>query len=251
MKKIISIIFAAVILAAALCACGEAPAPTEPTQAAETAAPTQAPVMTEAPTEAPAEAITEPAVGELSSYVRTGRENTVSFDDGTTATLRLPEFLIESADANAANQELLNAYGDAVTDDTYGDGAYYLDYDAYLNENILSVAVTSKYNGGNSYGMVFNFDVLTGSKLDNTALCTAADRDYDEMESRLTTALTQSYDEKWGNLGGNESMREKTLSENNIEAAELYLNERGNMMALVTTYAAVGGGHFIMQVEIE
>ena len=250
MKKAISVLFAVIILSAFLTACSinlninmSTEEPAQPaTSAAETAL---------SPTENPTQPPAKPVIGKLSDYVKTAKENTVSFGDGNTVTLRLPEILIESADADAANLKIMNAYGKAVNGGANYTGVYNLDYEAYLNESVLSVIITAKYNGGNSYGMALNFDVLTGSGLDNSALCTAANRDLAEVETKLEAELIKSYDDKWSTLPGNDSMRAKTLTKDNIKSSELYLDEKGGMSALVKTYAAVGGGEFLMQINID
>lgn len=255
MKRYISIILCIMMIAALLCACTGVPVINIPAQPAETDAPAPpAPAPTAAPTpdptEAPTEAPTEVPVGPLSSYIRTAKEKTIDFS-GQTYTMRLPEILIESADAQNANYEIMNKYGSIVNTDTGYIGVINLDYEAYLNDSILSVVITAKYDGGNTYGMAINFDVLTGSSLNNTVLCSYTGRDYSAVESKLLTELTKAYDERWLNMRGNEKMRAKTFADENIKASELYLNENGSMMALVRTFAAVGGGEFLMQIAID
>lgn len=246
MKKTIAILIAAVLAVSALSACSininlntstEEPTIVEATTAATTAA--TDPTATEAETKA--------AAGKLEDYVKTAAENTVTSGDGKTNTLRYPEILLDSSDAKAANKELSDKFAEAI-DGTRG--AYAIDYEAYLNGNILSVVTMSKLDGGNTFGLCYNFDVTTGKKLSNQDICAAAGKTYDELKKELKEKITAHYDDKWSSVPGNEEYREKTLSDDNLNAAVFYLTDGGKVSALADTYAAVGGGHWVVQFDL-
>lgn len=57
------------------------------------------------------------SIGTLGDYVKTLKEKEVSFGNGKTNTLRLPEILIDSDDAKAANDEIVEKFGDVVNGD--------------------------------------------------------------------------------------------------------------------------------------
>lgn len=243
MKKFIAVLLSAAFAVTALSACSINININQPTEAAQSAS-TEADVpATAAPeTEAPA---TEAPVGTLSDYVRTANEITKDFGDGSTNTLRLPEILLDNADAKAANSEISEKFGD-----TDNSGAYELDYEAYLNGKVLSVVITSKNQGGNSYALTYNFDVTSGSAMDNQSICDVAGESYSDVLADLRDELTDYYDEKWGALSGNDTERDKTYSDENLREAKLYLDGEGDIMAVVDIYAAVGGGHWFAQLEI-
>ena len=254
MKKTIAFVLAVIFVLSALTACslfkapkGSAPAPTAP--AVSTEASTEAQTVASA-TEA--DSATAPAaIGTLDDYVKTAKEKTITFGGGKTNTLRLPEILIDSADAKAANSEIVEKYGEVVEGEANSTGAYALDYEAYLNGKILSLVIIAKYDGGNSYGLCYNFDVTTGKTMDNESLCSAIGKNYTEELDELYDELVDYYETKWGNLPGNETEKEKTYNYSNIKAAAMYLDEDGDLMALVDTYAAVGGGHWIAQIDVD
>lgn len=242
MKKYMLMLLIAVT-AVSLCACALIPIPRPaPTDAATETQPTAAPAAETAPA---------PEIGTLDDYVRTAAENEVSFGNGKTNTLRLPEILLDSADASAANAELNERFGEEVKGDANYTGAYALDYEAYLNGKVLSVVVIARYDGGNSYGLGYAFDVLTGKRYDNESLCGERGVSYSSGLDALYANLTTYYDDKWSELPGNESMREQTFDYANLRASSFYLDKDGTLTALVDIYAAVGGGHWVAQIKAE
>lgn len=252
MKKPIAILICLLLLVGILAACNiniNLTAPTEESVAESTGeAVTEAPA-TEAVTEAATEAPTEPVIGALSDYVRSAVEEKKSFADGNTNTMRLPEILLDSADAEAVNQSIMDDYLDYTGNGDNG-GAYALDYEAFLTGKILSVVITVHFEGGNSAGSAYNFDVTTGSSLDNAALCEALGKDHDTVISDLGSALKAYYDDKYAEMPGNDSERDKTLADDNVKAATLFVGGGEALTGLCDIYAAVGGGHWVAEITI-
>lgn len=247
MKRIVVLVLAMVLVAGVVSACSININLGNPvsTQEAQTDAPaddTQA-VQTDAPTEP------VPQIGTLDDYVRVYKEVSRSYGDGNTNILRLPEIMINAQDVYDANDELVEKFGDALSGENTG--LYALDYDAYLNDTILSVVTTAKYEGGNSYGLAYVFDVTTGDRLNNETLCSMTGREYNTVMSDLKDELTDFYTEKYATLPGNDSEKEKTLSKDNISAAVLYPAANGKLMAMCDIYAAIGGGHWNELLEVE
>lgn len=189
------------------------------------------------------------AVGELSDYVRTSVENEVSFGDGVTKTLRLPEILLDSEDAKAANSDITKKFG-ADTDGK--SGVNMLDYTAALNDNLLSVCIIAGFEGGNSGAEVFNFDVSTGKKVENDAILKYKDVSYTAVIEGIEKALDDYYREhNFDKLPLNDDMKAKTFSAKNFKDARLYLNDEGKVMCVADVYASVGGGHFVINKELD
>ena len=248
MKKLFSVLLVCVITASALSACSLIPGFGRPKN---TPAPTAAPAVTEAPAVTAAPAATEAPIGSLSDYVQIAKKASFTFEDGTTRTYQLPEIELSSADAAAANTEIMDRFGDDVKEYTDYSPVVSLDYEAYLNDQFLSVIVTGKYDGGNSYGLCYTFDVTNGSELNSVTLCSMLGRDYNDAINKLTENLTAYYDEKYGAMPGNDTERAKTLDSANISAAKMYLDGNGFLTALVDIYAAVGGGHWVDSVSAQ
>lgn len=192
---------------------------------------------------------TETVTGKLSDYVRTSVENEVSFGDGVTKTLRLPEILLDSEDAKAANSDITEKFG-ADTDGKSGVNT--LDYTAALNDNLLSVCVCAGFEGGNSGAEVFNFDVSTGKKVDNDVILKYKGVSYTDVIEKIEKALDDYYKERnFDKLPLNDDMKAKTFSARNLKDARLYLNDEGKIMCVADVYASVGGGHFVTNKELD
>ena len=251
MKRLIALLLVCVFAASALSACGifpriPKPRPTEPVNTVPTAA-----AVTEAPAETDAPAATQAVIGSLDNYVKTAKKASFTFEGGNTKTYRIPEILLDSDDAAAANAEIMERFGDDVREYDDYSPVIELDYEAYLNDEYLSVIVKGSFEGGNSYALCYTFNVLNGNELNSSTLCSATGRDYNTALSKLTENLTAEYDEKFGTMPGNEGERSKTLDSANIKAAKMYLDDSGKLMAMVDVYAAVGGGHWIYSVSAE
>lgn len=257
MKRIIALLCAVILIGTICCGCSLLPIPKRiprPTEVpAESVAATQAQTdaatsagETQAPaTQAPA------AVGKLSDYVKTGQEAAVVMSGGDEKHLRIPEILLDSTDAAAANKAIDAQFGEYIDDPEAHNYVISLDYEAYLNDNILSVYVKGSFDGGNSYGQCYSFDVNTGKELNNEALCSAAGRDYNAAIGALSSNLTEYYDDKYSNLPANDDMRNQTLASDNIAASKMLLNGSGKLSAMVDIYAAVGGGHWVDVIPAE
>lgn len=258
MKKYLSVLFASILVMAMLSACsllpGAKPAP-QPTQAAqaatEAAKPSESVAAQAESTASKTQATTEKAVGKLEDYVRTAKEATFVFDNGPTNTYRIPEILLSGEEAKAANDEIMERFGDDVQSGSGYCPVISLDYEAYLNDKYLSVIVSGRFDGGNSYGLCYTFDVTTAKNLDSETLCSVTGRDYNASLNTLGANLTTEYDSRFGSLPGNDKERTKTLDVENLGAAKMYLGSSGKLMAMVDLYAAVGGGHWTETIGAE
>ena len=227
MKRFVLLTLALLMVLTALCACDtEVGVPVDPT-------------------DSPSSSQSGQQIGTLADYVKTAKEATQSFGDGNTTTYRLPEILLDSSDANAANSEIMATYGEFCKEYDDYSPVISMDYEAFLNDKYLSVIVTSSVDGGNSTGLCYSFDVTTGDQLDNETLCSMTGRDYNTAVTTLTENLTAEYDTKYASLPSNEEMRSQTLSSDNIEKSKMYLDGSGKLQSLVDIYAAVGGGHWV------
>lgn len=250
MKRITAILLTALMLCAFLSACHINININQPTEKpAATTAPDEPAATTAPATQAPE---TEAPLGTLKDYVKDGMSSTITLSDGKDHTYRYPELMLTSPDAVAINAEIADRfYKDIPANEEQAFNITKMDYEAYLNGATLSIVTVVGYNGGNTYGVAYNIDVQTGKRMYNEAVANAHGLDYDAALTKLKDRLAEEYDEKWRTLRGNEKERAKTFADDNLKASLLYLDGDGSLMALAETYAAVGGGHFIMQVEVD
>ena len=250
MKRMIALLCALVLIGTVCCGCSIFPIPKRVSKPTVAPAPSETVAATQEATTAPA--TQAPAViGKLSDYVKTGKEATVVMSGGKEKHLRLPEIRLDSTDAAAANNAIDGKFGEYIDDKDAHDYVISLDYEAYLNDKILSVLVKGSVDGGNSYGQCYCFDVLTGVKLSNVAVCELTGHDYDAACAAIGSNLKTYYDEKYSGLPGNDEMRSQTLDESNVKNAIMYLDGSGKLMAMTDIYAAVGGGHWVESIPAE
>lgn len=252
MKRIGIILLAVILVVSVLSACSRNKP--QPSESSSSAASSQADVKatekeatkaaTEKATDAPAEQI-----GTIDDYVETAKEKTVDFGDGNTNTLRIPAILLGGSDAVNANAEIMEQYGSVFDEGKGQSGIYSLDYEASLNDKVLSVVVNAKIDGGNTSGLCYCFDVLTKDLLDSKAVCDYAGYNYENEAETLKANLVTYYEQKFSSLPQNDEMKEKTFSDSNLQSAVMYLDGSGKLMALTDIYAAVGGGHWVESIE--
>lgn len=258
MKRFIAL-FCALIIAGAVCsACGSKPKEngnTEPTGAAPTAAPAETVAATQEAeaTVAPAtqEVLHDPASAQLSDLVKNAKESVIVQPGGGEKRCAIPEILLDSSDAKAANSEIMEKHGDYFEDPSSHEYVNELNYEAYLFDKYLSVYIKSKVDGGNTSGLCYCFDITTGSELNGETLCSMTGRDYNTAIGTLKTNLTSYYDEKYSRLPNNDDYRNKTLSDSNVNASKLFLDDAHKLTAMVNIYAAVGGGNWVVTIPAE
>lgn len=257
MKRILALICTAVLIGTIFGGCTSVPKtdkdPTQASSAATEAAATQTAQETQAQTTASAteQKQNDSSIGVLSDYIRNADERVTVLPGGGEKRFRIPEILLDSTDAAAANTAIKEKFGGYIEDPDAHNYVSKLDYEAYLYDKFLSVYVKCSVDGGNSYGQCYCFDVTTGKELDGETLCSMTDRSYETAIDTLTTNLTSYYDEKYSKLPGNDDMRSQTLSSDNIKASKMFLDDAHRLTAMVNIYAAVGGGNWVETIPAE
>ena len=258
MKRIIALFCVLIITGAVCAACNNKPGEkdqAEPTHTEAAAAPTQTSAATRAveATAAPVTqaALADPATAQLSELVKNARETVIVQNGGTEKRCRIPEILLDSSDAKAANSGIIEKYGEIFDAPDQHSYILALDYQAYLYDKFLSVYINCRVDGGNSDGLCFCFDITTGKLLDSKTLCSMLGRDYSTVLDKLKANLTSYYDEKFSMLQDNDEMRSQTLADSNLDSSKMFLNEDHQLTAMVNVFAAVGGGRWVETISAE
>lgn len=268
MKRLIALLLAGVLAASALSACSFLPKKAKPTS------PTDAPLPTYAPSSKPSksdkakddekhdpdvassaardeEMKNDPATAVISDYIKDAKESVIILPGGGEKRCAIPEILLDSSDAKAANAEIMEKYGDYFNDPEGHNYVIELNYEAHLYDRFLSVYIKEKVDGGNSLGLCYCFDITDGSELSAEKLCSMTNHDYNTAISTLKTNLTSYYDDKYSKLPGNDEERSKTLADSNIKGSKMFLNDSHELTAMVQIYAAVGGGRWVETIPAE
>ena len=246
MKTLISIICSVVLLISLLSACGTDIA--KPTETAESGS--TAPTEKES-VNAPTETAAKVDIGTVDDYVSEAETRTIIYNGEVIGTAHIPEIKLDSEDARITNEEIRDKILKELENNDTGFNS--VDYEAGLRNTVLSVFIEANVDGGNVYGLCYDLDVVSGESLKSDELCAKIGVGYSDVLNTVRNNLTVYYDEKYSSLPDemNKTYREKTISNDNLLAAKLYVNKEGKLMAMTDIYATVGGGHWIAKIEAE
>ena len=192
-------------------------------------------LATEPPTEAPKT---------VDDYVTTYRSESVDYTDsvGTSYSCEyaVPQINLDSVDAQKANTEIQeegnNCINNALKSESDKTSLIYrnITYNAYLNDNVLSVVFVIDLDLNNySYYFTYNFNVNTGKLLNNTDMTQYLSCTEEELYSRVRTTIDNHYIKQDVSNFEN-SMADyyyteynRSLSDENIKQATVYLTKDG------------------------
>lgn len=223
------------------------------------AEPTYYQIVTDAPTEP-----TEPELNAADDYVKSANENfsekTDGDEDNSSSNFSIPEIRVDTPEAKKINADIHEKYDsdiDNALSDTAADGKKSCDsisYDSYLNDDILSIVITRTYSDHSvDYG-IYNYDVRKDQQLDNQSLCDALKREYSEVQQSLKNSLDNDYRSKfkYDNFPNDYYINyEKTLADDNLAQAMLFLDKGGNLTAICKEFATVGSGEFTVLLRVD
>lgn len=278
MKKIISLLVCIALLLG-LAACGASREETEPEssepvaeqktsapqpeQTAATTLPTQ-PEQTEAPETQPEQTQT-PAVQPLpesctaQTLVWDYLNETLEWVDGVGNENKLlfaiPQIYPFSEDAIACQEEILELlmpiYEESLQNIALECSCVYgaIGYEAYLWGDVLSILVYRETHFDLTDYSVYNLNVRTGQRLDNGALLEQIGLSQESYMEAAAQAAHDAFAGKYGQLQeafGEEydTQLANTISQENISAAQLYLNGEGTLMMAVNIYSMAGAAYY-------
>ncbi len=176
-------------------------------------------------------------------------------------TYRIPRIVLEGTDAELANEKSEQIFNDKCksADDMRNFKAWELqntklDYECYINDNVLSVIILDKYpfNNYTEY-TVYNFDVLSGKRLYNEDIANRLSLNY----SKIKNVIIEEIQNYFNSLPPNHStfyyeQLEKSISEDNIENSSLYIGENGQIMVKYRIYQMAGSEtyYYLMSIDV-
>ena len=148
---------------------------------------------------------------------------------------RLPQLNIDSEDAKEINEFLLEKYSDFFARERYVNER--LDYAAFQNGNILSLAVERHYANNGSYDIyVFNIDVSTGEKLDTSEVIALSDATKEDVYSVITEDVETFYADTIASIPQLQEQQDllaetkaQSLDKANLEQATCYFDGDGKL----------------------
>lgn len=201
--------------------------------------------VTEKPTEPP----TEPPKAEdfIKIYQEDTYYNKIRKNDFTYV---MPLFAIDSPDAEAINNELISAYEEALKSinayitDPYNDGIYTVNYEAWINDNILSLCVERKLAVSVRY-LVYNIDIFTGKRIDNEEIAQHYGTTFSDMFENVRTAVDSAFTEKFKQNSDSilAKYRQKTIADENIDQSVLFIKDGNRLFVMYEWFMAVQAAH--------
>ena len=158
----------------------------------------------------------------------------------------MPLLAIDSPDAKAINDNLILAYEDDLkTIDTYKtgsfcDGVYTVEYDVWLNDNILSICVEQKSAVFSTF-MTYNMDINTKKSLDNEAVAKHFGKTYSDIFENVRSAVDKSFMDKFGQNTREtaEKYHQQTIADDNIKQAVLFIADDDRLYVMHNWYMDV------------
>ena len=157
---------------------------------------------------------------------------------------RIPRLLLTSADAQRINEEIASAYDSLLEEAAATHPRCRIDYVAYLNGNILSLAIESRsVDTPNSTFNVYNLDVTTGKELSYEETAALSDKGLSNAQAEVIAAINELFDDMAQNGAPNkiiEQARSSSISEENLSKVKYYFNGEGKLTAAFR-YTGVAG----------
>ena len=181
----------------------------------------------------------------------------------------IPQINLGSADAEAANREIYDELSpdvqEAITDldNLYELSCGSIAYRTAVNGDVLSLLIVSSMYPGcsTSYSYrVYNFSLSQGTLLTAEEVAAAAGytaEDYalrarQAMGSYVREQLQDGVAQGYGELFVQElnQYMERTLSDENVQKTQPYLDEKGDLRLVATLYWPVAGGAFTLPLNL-
>lgn len=163
----------------------------------------------------------------------------------------IPQININSNDVKQINKEILDKYETIlanVYENQYIDfSAEALDYEYYINDDVLSLVLNVYTEGGPIFGSeIYNVDIGTGEKVTNAGLIECMNITETEFENKLNNAIEnlEMYTNKEIEEEFKEEQLNKTLElykEEVLDEIKMYINKKGNITVSIEVFATAGG----------
>lgn len=214
----------------------------------------------------------EELVTDACKYVK----NVSSVEGQSTVTYRTPKINIDSEYVTDVNNEINNKWtseakriADILDKDNTATGCWSMDYEAYINGNILSVVLKSSGDGGNNIFSVYNINIDDGSEVPNSQVIAKCGITQTEFESKLSNSLKAYFIKKYGTI--NEYMKHQDGTEQEIESSRynrqfnktigianckikeqhIFIDGNGKIKAVGKIYSLAGASEYYYVIDLD
>lgn len=185
------------------------------------------------------------------------------YESGDGLTFRVPKIEYAGAGVQAVNDaiwadlyddQLYSEYG-AMT--AIGEGwspePYHVDYKWSLNGDVLSLLTMSSYSNDYMVYGVYNVSLSVGRQITDEELLSALGLDEDRFLLFARTALIQEFETQFGSFPDDEfkeAQRQSNQSEDNARLVRPYLDEAGDLCGVGRVYSLAGAGEYAHELTL-
>lgn len=141
-------------------------------------------------------------------------------------------------------------------------------YNAYINNNILSLVIETLHTGGLKVYKVYNVDIYDGTVIENSDLIKLKQIKESDLENKLKELYKAKFIEEYGTKDDVQTLQwpeteiqeranfydeqlQRTISSSNCSAkVPMFLNANGNICVVANIYAMAGGESYNHIIEI-
>lgn len=267
MKRILCICLALMLFFTAACSRKtdtDSLKPSSPgTEASDTAQPAaQEPAAPN--TEPTVESQPAPIAKAVEDYVSVLESRQIIYEDSLNnhydISIVIPVLTLDSPDAQSANNAIQSAClprldeVDEAKECGYSAFLESISYDAWLNDNLLTVLVNIEYITDDRDYMLYVFDLATGKQITNDDMAALLHLDRNALDAQISATVERKFLSMFESMLDQDFTRQQldsTCSAENIAAAQVYLNEAGAPWILCTIYSIAGAESYEYLLPLE
>ncbi len=129
-----------------------------------------------------------------------------------------------------------------------------MDYDAYIINGVVSISVSHVSSfGGLANFYIYNVDIDTGNLVSNAEFAERLGMSYDELKEKVKVSLENDYKKQYdqATYSHYEENLSKTLADDNIADAQIFVAENGQLSAVCLEYTSVGAERYKRVIVVE
>lgn len=181
-------------------------------------------------------------------YISMYKEKVSGVANENNSSYAIPLLNINSTYADTVNNEIKKALLPEVkefelTEKSTAITLPNLEYDFWLNDNILTLIITKPdYIILSDKYLMYNIDVNSGEEIDNKKIAEKASINADKIDGMIKAAFEKEYNGKYkGGPAEITSAYDETVNAENISKSKLYLDKDGNASVFGIVYSGVTG----------
>lgn len=188
-------------------------------------------------------------------YKQTHLRYSDSVGNSYDADFAVPEIKIGGEDAAEANEEIreecMPQYNDSVeaSENLTSLICMGINYEYWTNDNLLTLLVTLESSWGQNQYLVYTFDLNTKKELDTEDIAPMYNMTERELESKIEQTMLDYYNEQYSSVSSEmqnsvNEQRSKTVSEDNVDDAEVYPDKNGELYIHCDIYSIAGAERY-------